>query len=65
MLVHLCDGCHKQIGHARFALNSFVVLIKDEERYRIDDREFCSRYCMQQYIINGLRNRGLEEHTKP
>jgi len=64
MLVHICDRCHEQIGGMRFDLDKFRIFMKGGIAYGLSDKEFCSLHCMQQYLINGLKGRGLDKDIK-
>ena len=64
MLINICDRCHEKIEGPMYLIETFKFIINVNVKYEIGSREFCSLGCMQQYIINGLKERGLVEHIK-
>lgn len=64
MLIRVCDKCHEKMGKVFCALKTWEFVVDGKLQYRLDNLEFCSLHCQQQYIINGLKGRGLDDHIK-
>lgn len=64
MLVHLCDSCHEEIRVTRYHLEEFHLIVDGATQYTINQKDFCTLFCLQQYIINGMKGRGLDKDIK-